>query len=158
MLRGARVFDSMRCLLAAGIVLSMCILFAFVLPTLLIIFWSAPILAGVAAGYRVRRPASHAAVGAAVGYLCFEATALAIEDTTLQMGPEWVGLACLMAIFAALGGGAAAVTARLYPPLAMPPGHCQTCGYDLTGNTSGRCSECGSPVDQPHDDAGGIDV
>jgi len=23
------------------------------------------------------------------------------------------------------------------------PGHCQTCGYDLTGNTSGVCPECG---------------
>ena len=25
-------------------------------------------------------------------------------------------------------------------------GHCATCGYDLTGNTSGRCPECGTPV------------
>ena len=25
-----------------------------------------------------------------------------------------------------------------------PPGHCQRCGYDLTGNVSGRCSECGN--------------
>ena len=23
------------------------------------------------------------------------------------------------------------------------PGHCQRCGYDLTGNVSGVCSECG---------------
>ena len=26
------------------------------------------------------------------------------------------------------------------------PGHCQHCGYDLTGNVSGRCSECGAGV------------
>ena len=26
------------------------------------------------------------------------------------------------------------------------PGHCQHCGYDLTGNVSGRCPECGKPV------------
>jgi len=33
----------------------------------------------------------------------------------------------------------------------MPPrGHCLKCGYDLTGNESGRCPECGEevPVDQ----------
>ena len=29
------------------------------------------------------------------------------------------------------------------PPL---PGHCQRCGYDLTGNVSGVCSECGTPI------------
>ena len=27
-----------------------------------------------------------------------------------------------------------------------PPGHCQKCGYDLTGNVSGVCPECGRPV------------
>ncbi len=26
------------------------------------------------------------------------------------------------------------------------PGHCDRCGYDLTGNVSGRCPECGRPV------------
>ena len=26
------------------------------------------------------------------------------------------------------------------------PGHCLTCGYNLTGNVSGRCPECGEPV------------
>ena len=30
-----------------------------------------------------------------------------------------------------------------------PPGHCQRCGYDLTGNTSGVCSECGNKVRPP---------
>jgi hypothetical protein len=29
----------------------------------------------------------------------------------------------------------------------IPPGHCQCCGYDLTGNVSGRCPECGSPTE-----------
>jgi hypothetical protein len=33
-----------------------------------------------------------------------------------------------------------------------PPGHCQHCGYSLTGNTSGVCPECGTAVasDPPH--------
>ena len=30
----------------------------------------------------------------------------------------------------------------------IPPGHCASCGYDLTGNVSGRCSECGTLVPQ----------
>ncbi|MBU0719270.1 MAG: hypothetical protein KJ749_13560 [Planctomycetes bacterium] len=28
-----------------------------------------------------------------------------------------------------------------------PPGFCQSCGYDLTGNVSGICSECGTRLD-----------
>ena len=28
----------------------------------------------------------------------------------------------------------------------IPPGHCQQCGYNLTGNVSGVCSECGVGV------------
>ena len=27
-----------------------------------------------------------------------------------------------------------------------PRGHCQQCGYDLTGNVSGRCPECGTEI------------
>ena len=30
----------------------------------------------------------------------------------------------------------------------IPPGHCQRCGYDLTGNVSGRCPECGTPIER----------
>ncbi len=29
----------------------------------------------------------------------------------------------------------------------IPPGHCQKCGYNLTGNVSGRCPECGTATD-----------
>jgi hypothetical protein len=28
------------------------------------------------------------------------------------------------------------------------PGHCQHCGYDLTGNVSGRCPECGEATNE----------
>jgi hypothetical protein len=28
----------------------------------------------------------------------------------------------------------------------IPPGHCRKCGYDLTGNVSGTCPECGEKV------------
>ncbi len=39
------------------------------------------------------------------------------------------------------------------------PGHCG-CGYDLTGNVSGRCPECGETTDRslpPEGDGGGFD-
>jgi hypothetical protein len=26
------------------------------------------------------------------------------------------------------------------------PGHCQSCDYNLTGNVSGICPECGTPI------------
>lgn len=28
----------------------------------------------------------------------------------------------------------------------VAPGHCRKCNYDLTGNVSGRCPECGAPL------------
>jgi len=31
----------------------------------------------------------------------------------------------------------------------IPPGHCPTCGYNLTGNTSGKCPECGERPPKP---------
>ncbi len=30
-----------------------------------------------------------------------------------------------------------------------PPGHCQDCGYNLKGNESGICPECGTPARLP---------
>ena len=33
---------------------------------------------------------------------------------------------------------------RLRRPL---PGHCQKCRYDLTGNVTGKCSECGTETE-----------
>ena len=32
---------------------------------------------------------------------------------------------------------------------ARRPGHCPACGYDLTGNVTGRCPECGTALLSP---------
>jgi hypothetical protein len=37
---------------------------------------------------------------------------------------------------------------RLVDRYRIPAGCCRHCGYDLTGNTSGVCPECGTPVRQ----------
>jgi len=43
----------------------------------------------------------------------------------------------------------AALTAFLwYRDRQVPPGYCRKCGYDLTGNISGICPECGTPIPQ----------
>ena len=48
---------------------------------------------------------------------------------------------------------AGAVAQRLLERIIYRPrpkrGLCQTCGYDLTGNVSGVCPECGVEVDRP---------
>jgi hypothetical protein len=51
--------------------------------------------------------------------------------------PLWTPLALLTLVTAALWW-------RERRP--FPPGRCATCGYDLTGNVSGRCPECGIPI------------
>jgi hypothetical protein len=50
--------------------------------------------------------------------------------------PVWPVPAACMAIILLL-----ALTHRKHKP-----NHCRRCGYDLTGNVSGICSECGEPV------------
>lgn len=51
--------------------------------------------------------------------------------------PLWIPLGLLVLVTAALWW-------RERRP--FPPGRCASCGYDLTGNVSGRCPECGEPV------------
>jgi len=36
-----------------------------------------------------------------------------------------------------------------------PIGHCRLCGYDLTGNTRGTCTECGTRFERPPDNPAG---
>lgn len=48
----------------------------------------------------------------------------------------------IAAIIAMVAAGRADVRSST----AIPP-HCVGCGYDLTGNTSGRCPECGAEIE-----------
>lgn len=40
--------------------------------------------------------------------------------------------------------GILAIVIKRAPPIL--PNHCKTCGYNLTGNVSGKCSECGTAI------------
>ena len=51
--------------------------------------------------------------------------------------PLWMPAMALLALLGAI----VAFTRAEYPP-----GHCRTCGYDLTGNVSGVCPECGTAI------------
>lgn len=51
--------------------------------------------------------------------------------------PLWL----IVIAFVALGAIMLVVACRR-----RPPGHCTQCGYDLTGNESGVCPECGRPI------------
>src|SRR5258707_4699399 len=44
----------------------------------------------------------------------------------------------------------AAIWLRAYRISRIPsPGHCKTCGYNLTGNVSRICPGCGTPMQRP---------
>ena len=64
----------------------------------------------------------------------------------VAMLPEWVwtpGMRVKIPLWpAALFTGIA--TLILGVRSRIPPGHCKACRYDLTGNTSGVCPECGT--------------
>lgn len=57
---------------------------------------------------------------------------------------------CMLMVFAAGGIEAIFRVRRRFSSFALRMlrelGYCTSCGYNLAGNTSGQCSECGEPV------------
>jgi hypothetical protein len=88
---------------------------------------------------------------------------------------QWISLGCHACFPLPCGCGRRIVAVWLWLPflgvliptaslwyLERPPrcrsrarGHCQECGYDLTGNESGRCPECGTEVAHERHSASG---
>lgn len=50
---------------------------------------------------------------------------------------------CCFELIAILVSGVFGAAFRRRPPM---PGHCMSCNYDLHGNESGTCPECGTPI------------
>lgn len=71
----------------------------------------------------------------------------------------WFIPLCMVLAFVAYGlvslalmSGFVYIRMRYWP--LYPPGHCIQCGYNLTGNVSGTCPECGNVMSND----GGVDV
>ena len=107
-----------------------------------------------------RRWAITVALGTAVsvvpvfgGGVC--ATSAYMADISGGQRPNTTGLLLFIYLFTrfypaligAMAGITLGVTARGATRIMrkLTPGTCPQCGYDLTGNVSGRCPECGAP-------------
>ena len=81
----------------------------------------------------------HFRVGAYSGLICEGAMLLSrgrVGRPYLAIFPLWLLIIPVVA-----------VTIAIWRFDRRPPkGHCQTCGYNLTGNVSGVCPECGETV------------
>jgi len=65
---------------------------------------------------------------------------------TKGLGTIFIGLPlCALGLLVLITG---VVHAAMYrSKTSQLPGHCRRCGYNLTGNVSGRCPECGTEID-----------
>ncbi|MCB9857496.1 MAG: RDD family protein [Phycisphaerales bacterium] len=96
--------------------------------------------------------ATHRATGTGIG---FGASAL----RNLPLLPFWFAPFALYALaeleFGPRIGDGLAKTKVIWKrhrdkvPFLPPRGYCYQCGYDMTGNVSGKCPECGTPSLQP---------
>lgn len=88
------------------------------------------------------------------GFAATAPAALAARELCVQLG---VGDDGSLAAVAATGLAAAWALVRAYAGVARGyvraelPGVCRGCGYDLTGNASGTCPECGTAATAKED-------
>lgn len=65
---------------------------------------------------------------------------IGIEVKPVDVFLDLVRVPCWLVVLIA---GCPIVLLLWYTRKRIPPGHCQKCGYNLTGNVSGVCPECG---------------
>ena len=63
--------------------------------------------------------------------------------------PIWLGFTADTLFYAAILGGLVLALGRARTRLRLRRGLCPACGYDLAGNTTGVCPECGAPAPRP---------
>ncbi len=74
-------------------------------------------------------------------------------EISLRLNPadDWhrlagVGMGLINLVAAPFVAFAVGMVAHFWRHRRFPPGHCSRCGYDLTGNVSGKCPECGAAI------------
>ncbi|HPM24999.1 MAG TPA: hypothetical protein PLP66_13915 [Phycisphaerae bacterium] len=90
--------------------------------------------------------------GLAAGFAVLMIVSLAL-GTGARLGNRYLSTWQLLGLAVAsllIGVLAGVRRHRILARTPRPHGHCPKCGYDLTGNTSGVCPECGGAVSR-HD-------
>lgn len=108
------------------------------LVVFVILFWAGPVLGDIALATVSDRFNDMGDLSALVGLSPIGTVMVAWSGDAGRLLPGLAGqalIATLMMVF-----GARVSRTRFLA------GHCTRCGYNLTGNTSGACSECGTPV------------
>ncbi len=80
-----------------------------------------------------------AAIAAIAGAFCLIGSSLYFVG-----GPY--SIAWTFCVAAVCGMALSIVCLVTAPRKVPPPGHCRQCGYNLTGNVSGVCPECGTKI------------
>jgi len=90
-------------------------------------------------------------VAAINGLCCTMSATFSLRSVDRYIGELWA--------LAVAGAAPTFVTSMVWMPFAnrlvgrwrefIKPGQCRNCGYDLTGNVSGRCPECGEEMSAP---------
>jgi 7-keto-8-aminopelargonate synthetase-like enzyme len=87
-----------------------------------------------------------AVAGAVAGVAEAMITAIGATDYWLRVQIHWSQLGFAGWAFGAIGGYVLAKRINRRRAEREARGFCRRCGYDLTGNVSGRCPECGTPT------------
>lgn len=105
---------------------------------------AALILGFASAGCVIGNARGPARVFGALSLFCGLFILPAVPDMFIN---ESIGLSFLLGIGPILGLCTTAVSVfGMHRAAKFPIGHCQTCGYNLTGNVSGKCTECGTVI------------
>lgn len=77
----------------------------------------------------------------------FMAHEFSLADTASAISRHWLVFLIIDMMPLVLGAVAVAVLRSPLCTREIPLGHCQKCGYNLTGLSEPRCPECGRPFD-----------